>query len=141
MKFLRSLISNHPLANITFGVVLLMGVLAYLALPREQDPEINFNWVNITTALPGASAEDVEKRITKPLEDAIRRVSDIKFVSSSSRENVSSILVRFRDVSERVFDKRVNDLRREIQNVANSDLPAEAKDRSISSTVSSAIWR
>ena len=128
MNFLHKLITNHPLVNITFGVVLLMGFLAYLSMPREQDPEINFNWVNITTALPGASAEDVEKRITKPLEDAIRRVADIKFVSSNSRENVSSILVRFRDVPERVFDKRVNDLRREIQNTANADLPAEAKD-------------
>ena len=128
MKILRNLITNHPLANITFGVVLLMGFLAYLSMPREQDPEINFNWVNITTALPGASAEDVEKRVTKPLEDVIRRVADIKFVSSNSRENVSSILVRFREVPERVFDKRVNDLRREVQNAANADLPPEAKD-------------
>ncbi len=128
MKLLHSLITNHPLANITFAVVLLMGVLAYLAMPREQDPEINFNWVNITTVLPGASAEDIEKRVTKPLEDAIRRVADIKFVSSSSRENISSILVRFRDVSERNFDKRVNDLRREIQNTASAELPEEAKD-------------
>ena len=131
MKLLRSLIANHPFANVTFGVVLLMGFLAYLAMPREQDPEINFNWVNIITALPGASAEDVEKRLTKPLEDAVRRVADIKFVSSSSRENVSSILVRFRDLPERVFDKRVNDLRREVQNVANTDLPDEAKDPTV----------
>lgn len=128
MKIFRQLITNHPLANITFGVVLLMGFLAYLSMPREQDPEINFNWVNITTALPGASAEDVEKRVTKPLEDALRGVSDIKFVSSNSRENVSSMLVRFRDVPEHIFDKRVNDLRREIQNAANADLPSEAKD-------------
>lgn len=128
MKFLRRLITNHPLANIAFAVVLLMGILSYRAMPREQDPEINFNWVNVTTALPGASAEDVEKRITEPLEDAVRRVADIKFVSSSSRENVSSILVRFRDVPERVFDKRINDLRREVQNAANSELPEEAKD-------------
>jgi len=137
LKFLRSLITNHPLANITFAVVLLLGMQAYLAMPREQDPEINFNWVNITTALPGASAEDVEQRITEPLEDAVRRVADIKFVSSSSRENVSSILVRFRDVSERVFDKRVNDLRREVQNVANTELPAEAKDPTVTEITTS----
>jgi multidrug efflux pump subunit AcrB len=128
MSFYSRLIQNHPLANIAFAVVLVMGALAYLAMPREQDPEINFNWVMVTAVLPGASAEDVEKRVTKPLEDAIKGVADIRFVMSSSRENIASILVRFRDIDERVFDKRINDLRREIQNKATSELPAEAKD-------------
>jgi len=71
--------------------------------------------------LPGA-------RIADLIEDAIKSVADIRFVISSSRENVSSILVRFRDVSERVFDKRVNDLRREIQNKAQAELPEEVRE-------------
>lgn len=128
MKFVELLLRNHPLANILFAVVLVMGAVSYALMPREQDPEINFNWVNIITTLPGASAEDVEKRVTQPLEDAIKNVADIRFVTSSSRENVSSILVRFRDVDARVFDKRVNDLRREIQNKAQAELPAEVLD-------------
>jgi multidrug efflux pump subunit AcrB len=131
MGFVRALITNHPLANIAFVVVILMGMLAYAHMPREQDPEINFNWVNISTALPGASAEDVEKRVTNPLEDSIRNVQDVKFVVSSTREGVSNILVRFRDIPVRVFDKRVNDLRREIQNKANAELPAETLDPEI----------
>jgi len=128
MKFVELLLKNHPLANILFAVVLVMGTLSYLRMPREQDPEINFNWVSVITTLPGASAEDVEKRVTQPLEDAIKNVADIRFVLSSSRENVSSILVRFREISERVFDKRVNDLRREIQNKAQAELPPEVRD-------------
>ena len=94
MNFYEKLIRNHPLANIAFAVVLAIGALAYLTMPREQDPEINFNWVMVTAVLPGASAEDVEKRVTKPLEDAIKGVADIRFVMSSSRENVVSLLVR-----------------------------------------------
>jgi multidrug efflux pump subunit AcrB len=131
MRFLRTLIANHPLANIAFAVVILMGLLAYSRMPREQDPEINFNWVNIATILPGASAEDVERRVTNPLEDALRNVQDVRFITSSSRESVSVILVRFRDLPARVFDKRVTDLRREIQNKANAELPAEALDPEI----------
>ena len=114
------LIDNHPLANIAFLIVLLSGIASYLSLTRAQDPEINFNWVSIITALPGASAEDVERELTGPLEDAIKQVKDIRFVSSSSREAVSSILVRFEEISERQFDKRANDLRREIQNKASA---------------------
>lgn len=126
--FYRKLIDNHPLANIAFVMVLLGGLLSYLAMPRAQDPEINFNWVSIITALPGASAEDVERELTGPLEDAIKQVKDVRFASSSSREGVSSILVRFEELSERRFDKRVNDLRREIQNKASAELPPDATD-------------
>ena len=126
--FYAGLLRNHPLANIAFVVVIALGVLSYNLMPRERDPELNFNWVNITTILPGASAEDVERRVTQPLEDAIRGVRDIRFATSNSREGSSNILVRFRDISERDFDKRVNDLRREIQNKANTELPSEAND-------------
>ena len=128
MGFYRKLIDNHPLANIAFALVLIGGVLTYVLMPRAQDPEINFNWVNIVTVLPGASAEDVEQELTSPLEDAIAQVKDIKYVSSSSRENLSSILVRFNELSEREFDKRIADLRREIQNKASDELPDEATD-------------
>jgi len=128
MRFLRALITNHPLTNIAFVVVMLVGLISYMQMPREQDPEINFNWVNITTVLPGASAEDVERLVTNPLEDAIKGVADVRFVVSNSRENVSSMLVRFREIDERTFDKRINDLRREIQNKAASELPDDARD-------------
>lgn len=128
MRLLKSLLTNHPLVNILFTVVIAMGAMSYVTMPREQDPEINFNWVNVTTVLRGASAEDVEKLVTEPLEDALRNVQDIKFVSSNSRQSVSTLLVRFRDISERVFDKRINDLRREIQNKANEELPEAADD-------------
>ena len=124
---LSRLFKNHVLANLTFVLVLLIGFLCYNLLPRQQDPTINFNWVVVTTVLPGASAEDIEKRVTDPLEDAIRNISDIKFASSNSREAVSSLLIRFEDIDERTFDKRINDLRREIQNVED-ELPANTVD-------------
>jgi multidrug efflux pump subunit AcrB len=128
MKFMRALLTNHPLANIAFVVVLLLGLVSYNTMPREQDPEINLNWVSITAVLPGASAEEVERLITNPLEDGIKGVADVRFVISNSRENVASLLVRFREINERTFDKRMADLRREIQNKAASELPREARD-------------
>ncbi len=124
--FLRFL-QNHVLANLFFLLVLVLGTLSYLSMPREQDPAVNFNWIQITTSLPGASAIDIEKRITDPLEEVIRSVSDIRFVSSNSREGISNILIRFNEVSERIFDKRIADLRREIQN-KQDELPDAASD-------------
>ena len=130
MNFYRSLLHNHVLANLTFILVLVVGALSYLALPRQQDPTINFNWIIITTVLPGASAMDVEKKVTDPLEDALRQIQDVKFMSSNSRESVSSILIRFEDIDDRTFDKRISDLRREIQN-KQDELPDAAEDSQI----------
>jgi multidrug efflux pump subunit AcrB len=137
MKFYRTLLTNHPLVNILFSVVLVMGAVSYLQMPREQDPEINFNFVSIMTILPGSTAADVEELVTAPLEDALRNVQDIHFISSSSRENVSNILVRFRELSDREFDKRVTDLRREIQSKTNDELPTDVEDPSIAEVTTS----
>ncbi len=130
MRFMQRFLENHVLANMTFVLVLVVGAIYYSMMPREQDPTVNFNWIQITTLMPGASAEDVEKRVTDPIEDVLRRVSDIRFVSATSRESVSSILVRFNDISSRTFDKRVTDLRREIQN-KQDELPTEIEDPEI----------
>ncbi len=130
MGFYRALLQNHVLANLTFLLVMVVGGLSYLAMPRQQDPTINFNWIVITTVLPGASAVDVEKKVTDPLEDALRKIQDVKFMSSNSRESLSSILVRFEDIDARTFDKRIADLRREIQN-KEDELPEAAEDSEI----------
>ena len=102
---LRLLLSNHVLANLAFVLVVALGLLSYTQMAREQDPTVNFNWVDITTLWPGASAADVETLVTDKLEDAIQRVEDIKFVSSVSREGYSNIVVRFGDLSPTLCQK------------------------------------
>ncbi len=119
-----------------FVFVIVLGSITYMQLPREQDPTINFNWIQITTIFPGASAGDIETSITEQIENTIRNIPDIRFVSSVSRDSVSSILVRFNQLSERNFDKRLNDLRREIQN-AERKLPPEAERPNILELTSS----
>ncbi len=125
MKWLQRLYSNHVLANLVFILVLVVGTLSFLQLPREQDPTINFNWIDIATVVPGMSAADVETQVTDVLEDGLRNVADINFVSSDSHESLSHILIRFNDIDSYLFDKRVNDLRRELQ-AKEDDLPDEA---------------
>ena len=124
----KKLVENHVLANLLVILVLFAGAISYLNLPREQDPEVNFNWAQIITSYPGAAAEDVEQEVTSPLEQAIRNVSDIKFVSSTSREGVSSILVRFTDIDDNTFERRVTDLRRELLNKYHAELPPAVRE-------------
>ncbi len=125
---LRKLLTHHPLVNILFAVVLIFGVLSFLEMPRENDPDVNFNWIIINTVLPGASAKDVEDLVTSPLEDALTNVKDVKFVSSNSQQDSSSMLVRFEEMPRDEFLVRFADLRRDIQNKARAELPDEAED-------------
>ena len=129
MNFLRRFLSNHVLANLAFGLVLVLGALSYLQMPRAKDPEINFNWVNVTSVYPGAAAVDIERRITDPIEDALRaNVRDIRFVLSASRDNISNILVRFNQVDDATFNQRLANLRREVQNTYVDVFPEEAEE-------------
>ena len=138
MPFLRRFLENHVLANLTFGLVVILGVISYLDMPRARDPDINFNWIDITTVLPGASSIEVEKRITDPIEDTIAStVKDLRFVSSTSRDSISSVLVRFNQLTDEEFRERVADLRREVQNVYTDQLPAEALDPKITEITTS----
>jgi multidrug efflux pump subunit AcrB len=123
---MEKLYKNHVLATLVFIMVLLMGMQTYSSLPREKNPNFNFYAVSIATALPGASSYDVEKLVTDPLENAVARVPDVRTVSSTSYEGLSAIVVRFRDVDEATYERRVTDLRREVLNVANGELPKEA---------------
>lgn len=120
-------LTNHVFANLTFALVIIIGSISYALMPREKDPTINFNWIQVMTFLPGATASDVEKKITDPIEEAIRRVDDVRFVTSSSRESLSNILIRFDEIDERTYDKRLNDLRREIQAIEDTELPLEVE--------------
>lgn len=136
---IRQFLDNHVLANLTFTLVLFLGLLAYGLLPRQQDPDMNFNWISIVTILPGAAAEDVEKLITDPLEDALQNIPDIRFVLSSSSDSTSNMLVRFNDMDDRTFDKRMTDLRREISS-KQRELPPETDDPVILEITSSNGW-
>jgi len=129
MTLFQRFLANHVFANLTFCLILIIGSISYLQMPRAKDPEINFNWISIITFFPGAAAEDVEKRITDPIEDALRsEIKDIKFVSSTSREGISNILVRFNQISKDEFNSHLTDLRREVQNTYSSELPEESED-------------
>ena len=129
MRFFHKLLSNHVLVNLTFVLVVVFGSVTYLQMPKSKFPEINFNWVNIVTVFPGATATDVERRVTDPLEDALRNnVRDVRFAVSTSREGVSHILLQLNELDQSVFDKRLNDINREVQNTYLDKLPAQVEN-------------
>ena len=77
--------------------VLVLGVVAYLKMTPDLLPNMDFPYVIVVTAYPGASPEKVENEITKPMEQAMSTLEHIKQVSSTSSENASTVILEFEE--------------------------------------------
>ena len=92
-KILGSLIQNHLKTNVIFWGVILIALFTWFSISKEELPEFESNWIRITTYYPGASAEDVELFVTKPLEEEIKLVLGIESIWSTSSVGISSIRI------------------------------------------------
>ena len=77
--------------------VLVLGVVAYLKMTPDLLPNMDFPYVMIMTAYPGASPEKVEQELTKPLEQSMATLEHIKEVTSTSAENYSMVMLEFEE--------------------------------------------
>ena len=73
--------------------ILVMGSLGLALLNIDLFPDIDFPVIAVITAYPGASPQEVEEFITKPIEEGAAIVSDLEKVSSVSSESVSLVLI------------------------------------------------
>lgn len=76
-------------------MVLILGAISFINLQTDLLPRIDLPYILIATSYPGASPEEVEMVVTKPVEQAVATVSNIKNVSSISRENSSIVILEF----------------------------------------------
>ncbi|HKX85189.1 MAG TPA: efflux RND transporter permease subunit [Flavobacterium sp.] len=90
-------VDNRVTVYILTFIIVITGIYAYVTMPREDFPEIIENKIYISSIFPGNSAEDVEKLITKPLEDNIKNISGVQKVTSSSYQDYGMIIAEFAD--------------------------------------------
>src|SRR3954469_18764838 len=79
------------------GALLIVGLVSWTKLGVDLLPALNFPIVVVNTVYPGATPEAVDTLITKRVEDAVVTVNDIDYISSSSSEGVSTVIVFFKD--------------------------------------------
>ena len=84
---------HHKLATLSTIMILLLGLITVRTLKRDQFPKIDLAQMDIRTVYPGASPEDVELNVTNKIEDALKEVTGIDRIISSSFENRSEIEV------------------------------------------------
>jgi multidrug efflux pump subunit AcrB len=124
-RFWKFFIEKHHFTALLAGVLVLGGLYAVLAIPKESSPEVQIPIGVVTTILPGASAEDVEKLITDKIEDRVIGIENVSKVTSSSGDGVSSVTVEFNASAD--IDKSIQLLKDEVDTVT-PELPEEAED-------------
>jgi multidrug efflux pump subunit AcrB len=74
---------------------LLVGAFAVMVTPREEEPQIKVPMIDVFLGMPGATAQEVERRLTSPLEKAIYEIPNVEYVYSTTQPSGGMIIVRF----------------------------------------------
>ncbi|UCD23652.1 MAG: efflux RND transporter permease subunit [Gemmatimonadota bacterium] len=126
---LTSLAVDNPTSVLVLvAIIIFAGLGAYLSIPRESAPEITVPNIIVTTIYPGVAPKDIETLVTRPIEDELNAISDVKTITSSSIEGYSSINIEFNagvDMTEARQEVR------EKVDIAKPELPEAVEDPQI----------
>jgi len=98
--FHAKIITNFRLVFLLISLIVTLGTVSFLNIPRRLNPEVKIPIVTVVTVLPGANPKDVESLVTIPIENKIGGVKDLDSMTSSSRESVSTIVLQFKSTVE-----------------------------------------
>jgi len=93
-RFAQAWISSK-LTPLLIGAALLIGAFAVWKLPREEEPQIIVPMIDVFVQMPGASAHEVEERVTRPMEKLLWEIPGVEYIYSTSSPGTSMAIVRF----------------------------------------------
>ena len=97
MKSLLRFCVQRPLAVLAvYAGFALVGLFAWTQLPQELLPDLRFPQLTVVTLLPNAGPEEVENLVTKPIEQILGTVKNVRRVDSTSKEEVSLVQIEFK---------------------------------------------
>ena len=109
MSLYRTSVNKPVTIALIFITVAILGVFSLSRLSTNLFPDMGENSILVVTSYSGASAADIETNVSKPLENALNSVSNLKHLSSTSKENISVISLEFEygiDINEATNDVR-----------------------------------
>ena len=124
MSLYGSAVKRPVMTILCFVTVVILGLFSLSKLPIDLYPDIDTNTIMVMTTYQGASASDIEQNVTRPLENVLNSVSNLKHITSKSRENISVITLEFEYGYD--IDVLTNDVRDKLDMVS-SQLPDEAE--------------
>lgn len=124
MSLYASAVKRPVMTTLCFVAVAIMGLFSLQQLPIDLYPDIDTNTIMVLTTYQGASAQDIEQNVTRPLENTLNSVQHLKHISSKSRENISVITLEFEFGYD--IDVMTNDVRDKLDMVQKA-LPDDAE--------------
>lgn len=112
MQLTRLSITRPFLMLMVIGALLVVGLVSWSRLGVDLMPALDYPIVVVTTVYPGASPDAVHTLVTKPIEDAVASVNDIDYITSSSIEGLSTVVVFFTDKAAK---DSANDVERHVR--------------------------
>ncbi|MDP8236657.1 MAG: efflux RND transporter permease subunit [Candidatus Erginobacter occultus] len=88
-------IKRRVLMTVIILMMALLGLVAYLQLPVNLFPQVEFPFITVSTVYPGAGPREIETLLSKPLEEELSTTEGLKHVRSVSREGVSLVMLEF----------------------------------------------
>lgn len=125
MSLYEGSVRRPIMTSLVFIAVALFGLFSLQRLPIDLYPDIDTNTIMVMTTYPGASAADIENNVSRPLENVLNTVSNLKYITSESKENLSLITLEFEYGED--IDVLTNDVRDKLDMVS-SMLPDEAEN-------------
>ena len=120
MSIYRKAVNNPVTTILVFTACAILGIFSLINISIDQLPKFDANVIMVMSSYPGASAEDIETNLSKVLENALNGVSDLKDITSQSKENISIIMLEFEWGVD--IDVATNDVRDKLD-LVNSELP------------------
>ena len=93
----KYVLKNNRTTLVFYAIIMMVGVQSFINIGRQEYPSFTIRTAVVITQYPGRSAVQVEEEVTEPLEQAIRKISEIKNIKSTSKAGVSIINVNIRD--------------------------------------------
>jgi multidrug efflux pump len=106
-------------------IIAILGITAYVTVPKESSPEITVPMIHIGTVYPGVAPKDMETLVTRVIEEELNKIPDIKELTSTSDMGYSSIIAEFD--SRMNMDEAIQKVRERID-LAKPKLPTDAED-------------
>ena len=91
MSLYSSSVKRPVTTILIFVAVVIIGLFSLQKLPIDLYPDIETNTIMVMTSYQGASAEDIEQNVTRPLENTLNSVEHLKHITSNSKENISIV--------------------------------------------------
>ena len=118
MSLYQSSVKKPIMTALVYVAVAIIGIFSLAKIPIDLFPDMGTNTIMVFTSYSGAGPTEIENNVTRPLENVLNSVSDLKHISSSSKDNYSIIYLEFNYGID--IDEATNDVRDKLDMVSSS---------------------